>query len=121
MTGFSLLGHACEMAQGSDVLLEIAPERLDLIPEALAFARMGILPEGMYRNRKFAERWVDAGSTELAVQDVLYDPQTSGGLLIAVHPDDADALERALRGAVPSCQRIGRVLAYEGGARIRLV
>ncbi len=121
VTGFSLLGHACEMAQGSDVLLEIAPERLDLIPEALAFARMGILPEGMYRNRKFAERWVDAGSTELAVQDVLYDPQTSGGLLIAVHPDDADALERALRSAVPSCQRIGRVLAYAGGARIRLV
>ena len=55
------------------------------------------------------------------VQDVLYDPQTSGGLLIAVHPDDADALEGALRGAVPSCQRIGRVLAYAGGARIRLV
>ena len=121
VTGFSLLGHACEMAQGSDALLEIAPEKLDLIGEALEFARMGILPEGMYRNRRFAEQWVDAGSTELAVQDMLYDPQTSGGLLIAVHPDDADELERALQSAVPSCQRIGRVLAYEGGARIRLV
>ena len=121
VTGFSLLGHACEMAQGSDVQLEIEPTKIDLIPEALEFARMGILPEGMYRNRKFAEKWVDAGQTELAVQDMLYDPQTSGGLLIAVHPDDADEMERALRGAVPSCQRIGRVLAYEGGARIRLV
>ena len=120
VTGFSLLGHACEMAQGSDVLLEIAPERLDLIPEALAFARMGILPEGMYRNRKFAERWVDAGSTELAVQDVLYDPQTAGGLLIACDPEDADALFEALKPAVPSAQRVGTVQPYTGGARIYL-
>ena len=121
VTGFSLLGHACEMAQGSGVLLEIAPDKIDLIPEALEFARMGILPEGMYRNRRFAERWVEPGETELAVQDMLYDPQTSGGLLIAVDAADADAMERELQPAVPSCQRIGRVLSYEGGARIRLV
>ena len=121
VTGFSLLGHACEMAQGSDVLLEIAPEKIDLIPEALEFARMGILPEGMYRNRRFAEQWVEPGETELAVQDMLYDPQTSGGLLIAVDAADADAMERELQPAVPSCQRIGRVLSYEGGARMRLV
>ena len=121
VTGFSLLGHACEMAQGSGVLLEIAPDKIDLIPEALEFARMGILPEGMYRNRRFAEQWVEPGETELAVQDMLYDPQTSGGLLIAVDAADADAMERELQPAVPSCQRIGRVLSYEGGARIRLV
>ena len=121
VTGFSLLGHACEMAQGSDVLLEIAPGKIDLIPEALEFARMGILPEGMYRNRRFAEQWVEPGGTELAVQDMLYDPQTSGGLLIAVDAADADEMERELQTAVPSCQRIGRVLPYENGARIRLV
>ena len=121
VTGFSLLGHACEMAQGSDVLLEIAPGKIDLIPEALEFARMGILPEGMYRNRRFAEQWVEPGKTELAVQDMLYDPQTSGGLLIAVDAADADEMERELQKAVPSCQRIGRVLPYENGARIQLV
>ena len=54
------------------------------------------------------------------MQDMLYDPQTSGGLLIAVAPEDADAMEAELKGAVPSAQRIGRVLPYEGGKRIIL-
>ena len=120
VTGFALLGHACEMAQGSDVEIHLSVGDIDLIPEALDFARTGILPEGMYRNRSFAEAYVDAGDTELAKQDMLYDPQTSGGLLIAVHPDDADALFEELRSSVPSAQRIGTVKAYTGGARIYL-
>ena len=120
VTGFALLGHACEMAQGSDVEIHLSVGDIDLIPEALDFARTGILPEGMYRNRSFAEAYVDEGDTELAKQDMLYDPQTSGGLLIAVHPDDADALFEELRSSVPSAQRIGTVKAYTGGARIYL-
>ena len=120
VTGFALLGHACEMAQGSDVEIHLSVGDIDLIPEALDFACTGILPEGMYRNRSFAEAYVDAGDTELAKQDMLYDPQTSGGLLIAVHPDDADALFEELRSSVPSAQRIGTVRAYTGGARIYL-
>ena len=71
-------------------------------------------------SRHYAEAAVDPGSTELAVQDMLYDPQTSGGLLIAAAPEDADALLRELRGAVPSAQRIGVVEAYNGGPRISL-
>ena len=71
VTGFSFLGHASEMAAGSDVQLRIDTAAIDLIPEALDFARMGILPAGMYRNRTFAEPMVDAGSVELAVQDML--------------------------------------------------
>ena len=120
VTGFGFLGHSLEMAQGSDVCLRIGTAKLDLIPEALEFARDGILPEGMYRNRSFAEASVDAGQAELAVQDLLYDPQTAGGLLMAVDPADADALEAALTGAVPSCQRVGTAAAYDGGARILL-
>ena len=120
VTGFSFLGHASEMATGSDVQLQIDTSAIDLIPEALEFARMGILPAGMYRNRTFAEPMVDAGNVELAVQDVLYDPQTAGGLLIACDPADADALYKALQGAVPSAQRIGTVEPYAGGARIYL-
>ena len=81
---------------------------------------MGLLPEGMYRNRSFAEPFVDAGDTELARQDLMYDPQTSGGLLIAVDPADADALFHELKDAVPSAQRIGTVAAYRGGKRIFL-
>ena len=120
VTGFGLLGHALEMAQGSDVELELCVDGIDLLEESLELARMGILPEGMYRNRTFAEEQVDAGETELYKQDLLYDPQTAGGLLIAVAQEDADALFDELRTCVPSAQRIGTVRAYGGGRRIFL-
>ena len=120
ITGFGLLGHGCEMAQGSNVELHLNTAQIDIIDEALEFARMGILPEGMYRNRAFAESHVEPGDTELALQDVLYDPQTSGGLLIAVDPRDADALYAELQAAVPSAQRIGTAEEYAGGKRIYL-
>lgn len=120
VTGFSLMGHLYEMMQGSDMQAEIETKSIDLIPEALEFARMGILPEGMYRNRTFAEAAVDAGSVELAMVDCLFDPQTSGGLLIAVSPEDADAIFADLKNAVPSAQRIGTVKEYSGGKRIFL-
>ena len=120
VTGFGLMGHGFEMAQGSDAALHIDVSAIDLIPEALEFARMGVLPAGMYRNRSFAEAGVDAGTTELAVQDLLFDPQTSGGLLMAVDPADADALLAELTPVVPSAQRIGTVGEYHGGKRILL-
>ena len=120
VTGFGLLGHSLEMAQGSEVEIELDVESIDLIPEAVELARMGILPEGMYRNRAFAEESVDAGETELGTQDLLYDPQTAGGLLMAVNAADADALFEELKGCVPSAQRVGTIREYQGGKRIFL-
>jgi len=120
VTGFSLLGHGVEMAQGSDVEIHLNVSEIDLIGESVELARAGVLPEGMYRNRSFAEPYVDPGDVELARQDVLYDPQTSGGLLIAVDSADADALCAELKPAVPSAQRIGTVETYRGGKRIIL-
>ena len=120
VTGFSLMGHGLEMAQGSDMELVIDTAAVDFVPEAQELAEMGILPAGMYRNRHFAEGWVDAGNVPLAVQDILYDPQTSGGLLIAVDPEDADVMYEELKTAVPSAQRIGYVRPYGGGKRIFL-
>ena len=120
VTGFGLLGHGLELAQGSDTELHLDVDGISLIPEALELAAMGILPEGMYRNRAFAEESVDPGAVALARQDMLYDPQTSGGLLMAVDPGDADALFAELLGAVPAAQRIGTVEAYRGGKRIFL-
>lgn len=120
VTGFGMLGHVYEMAQGSDVEITLQVDNIDLIPEALELARIGILPAGMYRNRKYAQAGVDAGDTELAKQDLLYDPQTSGGLLMAVAPEDADALFNELKNTVPSAQRIGTVADYKSGARIKL-
>ena len=120
VTGFGMLGHLSEMATGSDVEITLHVDEVDLISEAYEFAQMGLLPAGMYRNRNFAEKYVDAGQTELAKQDMLYDPQTSGGLLIAVDPADADALFAELKDSVPSAQRIGTVSEYHGDARILL-
>ncbi|HWR24329.1 MAG TPA: selenide, water dikinase SelD [Feifaniaceae bacterium] len=109
VTGFGMLGHLYEMAQGSDVSVELNTKEISILPEALEFARQGILPGGMYRNRAFAEAAVEAGNVPVAVQDVLYDPQTAGGLLMAVHPDDADALFEELKATVPAAQRVGVV------------
>lgn len=120
VTGFGLLGHALEMAQGSSVQIKLNISALPIPPEALELARMGILPEGMYRNRKYAEPFVLADGIPLEIQDALYDPQTSGGLLIAVHPNDADALAETLQKTVPDACRIGTVSEYSNGPHIIL-
>ena len=109
VTGFSLMGHLLEMCNGSAVSASIDINHISFIPGALDFARIGILPEGMYRNRSFAENAVNTGNTELAVCDLLFDPQTSGGLLCAVDPDDADAAYKELTASVPYAQRIGTI------------
>ena len=120
VTGFGLLGHALEMAQGSGVQIKLNVSALPIPSEALEFARMGILPEGMYRNRKYAEPFVMADSVPLEIQDALYDPQTSGGLLIAVDPNDADTLAETLQKTVPDACRIGTVSEYSNGPHIIL-
>ncbi len=111
VTGFSLMGHMLEMMQGSEFSARVETGAIDFLPRVLEFANMGLLPAGVYRNRNYAEPLVDEGGLPLNVRDALFDPQTSGGLLIAVDPRDADALERDLRASVPSAQRIGTVIA----------
>ena len=76
------------------------------------------MPEGMYRNRAFAEKFVDDGRVPRAKLDLLFDPQTSGGLLICVHKDDADALFSELSAYVPCARRIGVIENRTGPVRI---
>lgn len=120
ITGFGMLGHLLEMAQSSNAEIHLDTGEIAFIPEALNFAKLGILPAGMYRNRSFAEEWVDSGEVETAIQDLLYDPQTAGGLAIAVSPEDAETLLNELKTCVPAAQRIGTVHAYHGAKRIFL-
>lgn len=121
ITGFAVLGHMLELAQGSDTCIELDSAAFEFLPGALDFAAMGILPAGVYRNRRYAEAEVEiAPEVSLSVADALFDPQTSGGLLFAVDASDADALMAALDGAVPAAQRIGVVRSCEGGARVRV-
>jgi selenide,water dikinase len=107
VTGFGLMGHAREMALASGVTLEIEAARVAFLPGALEYARAGALPGGLHNNRDFAGSCV-AMAADIAreLEDLLYDPQTSGGLLISMPETDAAEFERSLEGAY----RIGRVL-----------
>lgn len=113
VTGFGLIGHAREMALASGVTIEIDPRAVRFLPGAVEYARQGAIPAGLKNNREFASCSVE-GESEF--DDLLYDPQTSGGLLISLPEADAASLERAL----PAAYRIGRVTA-KGGTPIRLV
>jgi selenide,water dikinase len=107
ISGFGLIGHAREMAVGSGVTLEIAADQVRFLPGALDYARLGAIPAGLKNNREFAGCAVRV-LRDLApeIENLLYDPQTSGGLLISLTERDAAALERSFRDAY----RIGRVL-----------
>jgi len=108
VTGFGLMGHSCEMAQGSGCTLHLRVAEIPFHPEALEYADMGLVPAGAYRNRDFAENAAEIrGEVSRAMQDILYDPQTSGGLLIAVDGRDGEALLRALRSEIPDAALIG--------------
>ena len=103
VSGFGMIGHAREMALASNVTLEIAADRVRLLPGALEYARQGALPGGLHNNRDFAGCAVEAQREIPAeLESVLYDPQTSGGLLFTLSESDAGKLTRAYR--------IGRVL-----------
>ncbi len=98
VTGFGLIGHALEMAVGSDVTLAIDFGAVPLLPQALEFASYGVLTGGGASNIEFASISVEfEGSVSREQKMVLHDPQTSGGLLIALPADKADDLVDAVR------------------------
>lgn len=113
VTGFGLLGHTCEMADGSETTIHFDTSSIPFHKEALDMAAMGFIPAGAYRNRDFAAGRVSADGIDKGMMDVLYDPQTSGGLLIAVSEKDAVLLERSLKDVLPCAAVIGYVTARE--------
>lgn len=110
ITGFGLLGHAREMAAGSGVSLTLAAAAVEFLPGAREAARAGHLPGGLKRNAEFVSGCVEfaAGINE-DVRNLLYDPQTSGGLLLAVAPQDASQLLAALRQRQVPARAVGEV------------
>ncbi len=90
ITGFGLIGHAREMALASGVTLEIEAERLEFLPGALEYAAQGTAPGGLKNNREFASCAVELRKDLPGeVEALLYDPQTSGGLLLSMAPEKA--------------------------------
>ena len=104
ITGFGLIGHAAEMASAGELTLELYSHKVPIFPKALEMAEMGIIPAGAYRNREYTEKDVaeflskdSAKDAELrALIDCLYDPQSSGGLLISVDEKDIKSLQERL-------------------------
>lgn len=100
ITGFGLLGHVYEMAEASGVSMEIWSDYLPIIRESLEFAKMGIIPAGTYNNEGYLEGHIlfNEGIPQ-EIRDVMYDPQTSGGLLISVPEEHSERLMEELRKA----------------------
>ncbi len=110
ITGYGLLGHACEMATASKKTLRIYAGKLPILPDVLRLAGVGMNPGGANDNREFLKGKVSlTGDIDPRLESVLYDPQTSGGLLIAVPESMASGLEQALRDAGLAHEAIGRV------------
>ena len=114
VTGFALLGHSYEMAQGSGCTIHIRVDAVPYHPEALELASMGLVPAGAYRNRSYAGAGVTIrGSISRAMEDILYDPQTSGGLLFALPEVEAERCLEELRKTIPQAAIIGYVTEQE--------
>jgi selenide,water dikinase len=122
ITGFGLLGHAAEMIDGADVGMVFRASAVPFFPEIREFVETGVVPGGLHRNRAFRRSLIDIGSDcPDWMVDILFDPQTAGGLLIAVSENQAEHLIKKMHAlGVAEAAIIGEVVAESKG-RIRLV
>ena len=110
ITGFSLIGHGYEMASGSDKSIEIFSDNVPILPKALEYAKMGIIPEGMYNNQDYLKDIFRCStSVPQEMHDVLLDPQTSGGLLLSMPEKDAKEYLSRMECYTPWTRIIGEV------------
>lgn len=121
ITGFGLLGHCVEMASASEVTFEINVKDVAYFQDAIDYAKMGLIPAGAYKNRGYSIGKVESGSIPEYYLDLLYDPQTSGGLLISVSPENVQGMlnDFAKAGMDTAVSIIGRV-AEKSDKLIRL-
>ncbi len=113
VTGFGLAGHLKEMIK-EKLGVELFADKIPYFEEAPELAALGMLPGGLYRNKDFYGVHVE-GKTEGFIGDVVYDPQTSGGLLMAIHPDDVLGFETKARSTGLEYWIIGRFLEEPAG------
>src|SRR5262249_36587167 len=115
ITGFGLLGHAWEVAKASRVTFEIVAERVPVLPGVLELARRKMLTKGDHTNREYVGNDVTIDSRiSKEMASVLFDPQTAGGMLIAIASDRAGALLARLRETYADASIIGRVIEFDG-------
>lgn len=109
ITGFGIAGHAMEMAKGSEKTLILDTGSLPVLKGVQAYTEMGLIPAGAYRNREYLEEDVESRISGTWQEDLIYDPQTSGGLLIAVSEEEAPELLKRLHTLELPSAMIGKV------------
>ncbi len=116
ITGFGFLGHACQLAQSSQVGIKVNSGSVPILTEAREFAKKGLCPGGLGRNREFYGRLVEFSNVPDYIRDILFDPQTSGGLLISLAPETAELLMSKLQKAgVQDAAIIGEIISKPVG------
>lgn len=113
ITGFGLMGHAYEMANASDVTLKIYKDLLSYIPQCKEYAEMGIVPAGTYSNKEYLKGKYELKNVPVWIEDILFDPQTSGGLLFSVGREYGEEILTKLSKLELESSIIGEVVSRE--------
>jgi selenide,water dikinase len=113
ITGFGIMGHCYEMASGSKVSLKLFKKQIPYIKEAKEYANIGLVPEGSYNNRAYLEGKYELRSIPEWLEDILFDPQTSGGLLISCTKVEAEKLMNKLNKLELKSTIIGEVIPMQ--------
>ena len=113
ITGFGLLGHLAEMVEDSGMALQLDSSQIPILPEAIEYAKMGMMPGGTFKNKEFRLGMIEFSSgVDPLIQDILFDPQTSGGLMICVKREQANALvSKLIDEGVAASKIIGEVIS----------
>lgn len=115
VTGFGLLGHLYEMAQGSQKTIDVFSNNIPIVPKAIELAREGIIPAGAYKNMSYITSEIEVKATvKREISDVLSDPQTAGGLLISVPETRAKDLLSRLEAITADAAVIAQVREFDG-------
>lgn len=111
ITGFGLIGHLYEMAWGSDAAVELFAGQVEFMTGTREYASMGLIPGGAYTNREYLGNKVEfQGEINPDIRDLLFSPETAGGLLIAVNQNKAPDLQEAMKKRGCNCFPVGRVI-----------
>lgn len=112
VTGFSLMGHSYEMASASEVTFKIFKDKLPIINSVEEYAKMGLVPAGTYNNRNYLNGKYELNNVDDFICDILFDPQTSGGLLISIPKEEGSILFEELKRLELKTSIIGEVVEF---------
>lgn len=114
ITGFGLMGHAYEMASASKVTLKLSMDKIPYIEEAREYAQIGLVPAGSYNNRNYIDGKFEFNDTPEWMKDILFDPQTSGGLLITCSREESEKIMCELSNLELQSSVIGEAIPQQG-------